>query len=185
MSVVRERRVSCLLPNGRLLFAVLLQLEVTALVRTLSPLYFLQTTWTLFLTSNSFEFIMLSSESMASDLQLQSCKSWDAGDVLAEHSVFRVLGTWSSDQQALMMMTLIRALSHQCLLSLIRYSLLSLIISSELQVLGNWRRSTELLVFRILWHLVLQNRRSFLKTSFFVVFFLSMIFRTSNPCVRP
>src|ERR1044072_1532777 len=90
-------------------------------------------------------------------IRINGFMSWDAGDVLAEHSVFRVLGTWSLDQQALMMMTLIRGLSHQCLLSLIRYSLLSLIISSELQVLGNWRRSTELLVFRILWHLVLQS----------------------------
>src|ERR1044072_1408450 len=51
------------LPNGRLLFAVLLQFEVTALVRTLSPLYFLQTTCTFFLTSDSFEFTMLESES--------------------------------------------------------------------------------------------------------------------------
>src|ERR1044072_2867683 len=86
-----ERRVSCLLPNGKLLFAVLLQFEVTSLVRTLSPLYFLQITCTFFLTSDSFEFTMLESESMASDLDLQSFKSWDAGDVLVEHSVFRVL----------------------------------------------------------------------------------------------
>src|ERR1044072_1853650 len=94
-----ERKVSCLLPNGRLLFAVLLQFEVTALVRTLSPLYFLQTTCTFFLTSDSFEFMMLESESPASDLDLQSFKSTDTGDVPTEPSVFRVLGTWSSDQR--------------------------------------------------------------------------------------
>src|ERR1044072_9154119 len=56
-----------------------------------------------------------------------------------------------------------------------------LMSSSEIQVIGNWRRSTELLVFRILWHLVLQSRRSFFKTSFVAVFFLAMIFGTSNP----
>ena len=122
------------------------ELKETFLYKLLSPMYYSQTSCTFFLTSDSFEFMMFESESMASDLDLQIFKSWDAGDVLAEHSVFRVLGTWSSDQQALVMMILIRALSHQCLLSLIRYSLLSLIISSELQVLGNWRRSTELKV---------------------------------------
>jgi len=75
---------------------VLLHIKVTAFVRTLIPV---QVTCTFFLTSDSFEFARLESESPASDLDLQSFKSSDTGDVLSESSVFRVLGTWSLDQQ--------------------------------------------------------------------------------------
>ena len=67
---------------------MLLQVEVTAFVRTLSPV---QVTCTFFLTSDSFEFMMLESESPASDLDLRSFKSLEFEDVLSEHPVFRIL----------------------------------------------------------------------------------------------
>src|ERR1044072_5717890 len=152
-----ERKDSSLLPNGRLLFAVLLQVKVTAFIRTLSPLYFLQTTCTFFLTSDSFEFMMLESESPASDLDLQSFKSTNTGDVLSEPSIFRVLGTWSSDQRFFNNDDTHQSFQSSGSSELDQIQSSFLILSSELQVLGNWRRSTELLVFRILWHLVLQN----------------------------
>src|ERR1044072_5897912 len=132
VSVVRERKDSCILLNGRLLFVVLLQVELTAFVRTLSQM---QVTCTFFLTSDSFEFTMLESESPASDLDLQSFKSTDTGDVLSEPSVFRVLGTWSSDHASSITMTLIRAFRHHGSSELDQMQSSFLILSSEPQVL--------------------------------------------------
>src|ERR1044072_4808036 len=62
---------------------------------------------------------------MASDLDLRSFKSWDAGDVLSEPLSSESWALGLQINKSLMMMTLIRALSHQGLHSLIRVSLLS------------------------------------------------------------
>src|ERR1044072_3720530 len=62
---------------------------------------------------------------MASDLDLQSFKSWDAGDVLSEPLSSESWALGLQINKSLMMMTLIRALSHQGLQILIRVSLLS------------------------------------------------------------
>src|ERR1044072_424050 len=85
--------------------------------------------------------MIVESGSPASDLDLQSFKSTNTGDVLSEPSVFRVLGTWSSDQRFFN-----NDDTHQSFqssgsseLDQIQSSFLKL--SSELQVLRNWRRS--------------------------------------------
>src|ERR1044072_8481440 len=80
-----------------------------------------------------------------------------------------------------MMMTLIRAFRHHgsSELDQIQYSFL--MISSELQILGNWRRS--LITFRLQDSLALGSSQLTLipVDCFLAVFFLAVIFRTSIP----
>jgi hypothetical protein len=88
---------------------VLLQVKVTAFVRTLSPV---QVTCTFFLTSDSFEFARLESESPASDLDLQSFKSLNDEDVLSELLSSESWALGLQINKLLMLMTLIRASRH-------------------------------------------------------------------------
>src|ERR1044072_1080373 len=99
-------------------------------------------------------------------LQLESTYFWHRSSELQvlgcwrrsiRTSVFRVLGTWSSDQQVFNNDDTHQSFQSSRSLELGQIQSSFLLHSSELLVLGNWRRSTELLVFRILWHLVLQN----------------------------
>src|ERR1044072_2764323 len=94
--------------------------------------------------------MMLESESPASDLDLQSFKSTDIGDVLSEPSVFRDLGTWSSDQRFFNNDDTHQSFQSTGSSELDQIQPSFLILSSELQVLGNWRRSKEILVFSLL-----------------------------------
>src|ERR1044072_4171424 len=99
-------------------------------------------------------------------LQLESTYFWHRSSELQvlecwrrsiRTSVFRVLGTWSSDQQVFNDDDAHQSFQSSWSSELDQIQSSFLLSSSELQVLGDWRRSTELLVFRILWHLVLQN----------------------------
>src|ERR1044072_6215235 len=67
------------------------------------------------------------------------------------------LGTWSSDQQVFNNDDTHQSFRSSWSSELDQIQSSFLIHSSELQVLRNWRSSTKLLVFRILWHLVLQS----------------------------
>ena len=91
-----------------------------------------------FLTSDSFEFMMFESESPASDLDLQSFKSWNAGDVLSELLSSESWALGLQINKSLMMMTLIRAFTSSGSSELDQIQSSFLLSSSELQVLGNW-----------------------------------------------
>src|ERR1044072_1724635 len=91
-----ERNISFLLPNGRLISAVLLQLACDSFGTDAQPSYTSRRPLSFFLTSDSFELMMFESESPASDLDLQSFQSLNVEDVLSKllsseswHLVFR------------------------------------------------------------------------------------------------
>src|ERR1044072_6323511 len=91
------------------------------------------------------------------------------------------LGTWSSDQQALMMMTLIRAARHHSSSELDQMQSSFWMISSELQVLGNWRRSLRTFCLQDSLALGSSELTLILVDCFLAVFFLATLFRTSIP----
>src|ERR1044072_9282173 len=92
------------------------------------------------------------------------------------------LGTWSSDRQALMLMALIRASRHHGSSELGPDAVFFLMISSELQVLGNWRRSLRTFCLQDSLALGFSELTLILvDCSCCRVPFLPLIFRTSIP----
>src|ERR1044072_4631615 len=80
-----------------------------------------------------------------------------------------------------MMMTLIIAFRHHCSCELEPMQSSFLMISSELQVLGNWRRSLRTFCLQDSLALGSTELTLILVDCFLAVFFLAMTFRTSIP----